>query len=89
MSFSFAVSIRVLSLCQLDTCSLFLSFSSNAFLNSPKSLYILPRQCKILTQFGSGWAWLVYHEEKLKIIKTAKYFCKGSKTDTINTKKNK
>lgn len=24
-----------------------------------------------LTQFGSGWAWLVYHEEKLKIIKTA------------------
>ncbi len=24
-----------------------------------------------LTQFGSGWAWLVYHENKLEIVKTA------------------
>lgn len=24
-----------------------------------------------LTQFGSGWAWLVYHQNKLQIVKTA------------------
>lgn len=24
-----------------------------------------------ISQFGSGWAWLVWHEEKLKIVKTA------------------